>query len=106
MLLPIHIYFYPYRVSIKSQTHRRRADNTQIKNAVIGSFFLVTLISRRFFKTDSGGLLETMTNNAAVSGGTVVLFLYTQNQTNYFLSKKRSVRLGDILPMNMNCQII
>ena len=90
----------------QSQTHRRRADNTQIKNAVIGSFFLVILISRRFFKTDSGGLLETMTNNAAVSGGTVVLFLYPQNQTNYFLSKKRSVRLGDILPMNMNCQII
>ena len=23
----------------KSQTHRRRADNTQIKNAVIGSFY-------------------------------------------------------------------
>ena len=48
----------------------------KVKNAVIGSFFLATLISRRFFKTDSGGLLETMTNNAAVSGGTVVLFLY------------------------------
>jgi len=62
----------------------------KVKNAVTGSFFLVTLISRRFFKTDSGGLLETMTNNAAVSGGTVVLFLYPQNQTNYFLSKKRS----------------
>ena len=32
----------------KSQTHRRRADNAQIKNAVIGFSFLGTIISRRF----------------------------------------------------------
>jgi len=28
---------------------------SKVKNTVIASFFLVTLISRRFFKTDRGG---------------------------------------------------
>ncbi len=98
MLLPIHIYFYPYRVSIKSQTYRRRADEL-VSNHSLTAFALEVSIPKKCSILQCNSFLDRIALHFVWSSGITCIWIVERNKTKMKLKMHRH-RIREIIKFN------